>query len=490
MSDINLGCAVDGGYVMAPVRHFNRHGVIAGATGTGKTVTVESIIEQLSRCGVPSLVADVKGDLSGIAAPSSHATMGVGRSPSWWPESNDVELWDCYGGGRGRAMSVGVATMGPQAMAHALELSDAQAGVLEIAFAFADWQSMHLHSLQDVRDVMAAMLNDRDTVGARFGHVSKASVGTINRALLRLANAGGDRFFGPSDFELDDIIATTPCGRGIVNILDGVELIRNPRLYGAVMMLILDMLARELPEVGDVERPVFALVIDEAHALFRNANPALIEKIDMTARLIRSKGVGLFFASQAASDIPESILAMMHLRIQHTLNATTPGQRRAVASAADSFPASDDCRPSEYISNMPRGQALVSYMGEDGKLTPVQRVDMAPPRCRLGPLTDEERRAIVGDCPDEDMPGSLAVDPVDVRPAPVEHSNRLTWPQRRRLVAVLFAMTALVLSTVGACLASLSGDWMAAGLAGGVAWFALRQVVRTMASLSESMGVE
>lgn len=373
--------------VCAAGKYLNRHGLITGATGTGKSVSLMGMVEAFQRLGVPTFVTDIKGDLSGLAA-MSEATAPVGGFGAWFPQACDVTPLDVYGD-KGLPMSASLSAMGPVLVARALGLSDAQSGVLEIAFALAADESRNLHTLADLREVITFCTEQRADVGKVYGLVTPSSVAAIGRAILGLERCGGSSFFSSAPFDIGQLTA----GR-VVHLLDCTRLHRSPRLYGAVMLWLLDALYSSLPEVGDAELPRLALFIDEAHLLFTDAPPALLAMIENTVRLIRSKGVGVYFATQAPGDLPDAVARQLHLRVQHALRAVTPKDRAQVRGAADSLPNGDGFRNVDVIEKLPPGVALVSVMNEAGQQTPTQITRMALPRCRLSPLTDSERHTI------------------------------------------------------------------------------------------------
>lgn len=381
--------ASNGAPVTAPARYLNRHGLIAGATGTGKSVSLIGMAEAFQRLGVPSIVTDVKGDLSGLAAPSSAASDEGRNVLPWHAEAATVTPWDVFGR-QGKPLRASLAGMGAPLAARALGLSDVQTGVLEVAYSVATDQAMPLHTLADLRAVVAHCAENRQTIGARYGLVTPSSVAAIGRAVLRLERGGGADFF--SQAWTDTAEFTT--GRA-VHLLDCVQLIREPRLYGAVLLWLLDSLARTLPEVGDQPLPKLALFFDEAHLIFSDCPPDVLRSVEQTVRLIRSKGVGVYFASQAPADIPDGVARQLHLRIQHALRAVTPRDRALVRAAADSLPAGEGFKVADAIETLPPGSALVSFMGDDGKPTATRIVAMQLPRCRLAPLSAEERATLL-----------------------------------------------------------------------------------------------
>lgn len=373
--------------VCAAGKYLNRHGLITGATGGGKSVSLMGMVEGFQRLGVPTFVTDIKGDLSGLAA-KSEATKPVGLLTPWWPEACDVVPLDVYGKA-GVPMTASLSAMGAPLVARALGLSDAQSGVLEIAFAVSEDEGLPMHTLADLMAMVTVCSQDRVEIGLKYGLVTPSSVAGIGRAVLGLTRSGGASFFSANTFDISQL--TT--GRA-VHLLHCAELHKNPRLYGAVMLWLLDALYRSLPEVGDLALPKLAVFIDEAHLLFTDAPPALVAMVESTVRLIRSKGVGVYFATQAPSDLPDAVARQLHLRVQHALRAVTPRDRAMIRGAADSLPPGDGFRCSDVIEKLAPGVALVTAMGEDGLQTRTRITAMSLPRCRLSPLTAEERHIL------------------------------------------------------------------------------------------------
>lgn len=431
--------ASNGAPVTAPARYLNRHGLIAGATGTGKSVSLMGMAEAFQRLGVPSFVTDIKGDLSGLAAPST-ATSDNGRNVlPWHAEAASVTPWDVFGE-QGHALRASLADMGAPLAARALGLTDVQTGVLEVAYAVAADQGMPLHTLADLREVVAHCAEHRQDIGARYGLVTPSSVAAIGRAILRLERGGGAEFFSSDPTDIAEFVQ----GRDI-HLLDCVRLMREPRLYGAVLLWLLDSLARILPEVGDRELPRLALFFDEAHLLFTDCPPDVLRSVEQTARLIRSKGVGVYFATQAPADVPDSVSRQLHLRVQHALRAVTPRDRSMVRAAADSLPPGEGFRVADAIEVLPPGSALVSFMGDDGKPTPARIVAMQLPRCRLSPLSDDERRALLAVTTSAPLPDTqpLPVAPVPKpgtppAPPPCRKVGPLAAPDVLSAIGVLF----------------------------------------------------
>ncbi len=366
-------------------KYANRHGLVSGATGTGKTVSLMVIAEGLSRIGVPVFMADVKGDVAGLAMP------GAG-------DATPVVFWDLEhkAGHRVRAT---VSEVGPSLLARMLELNDVQAGVLDITFKLADEQGLLLLDLDDLRALLNLVSEKHAEVSQRYGLVSAQSVAAIQRALLRLEGEDGKQFFGEPALELTDLMRTDLTGRGIVSILAADRLVLKPRLYSTFLLWLLSELFEQLPEVGDLDKPKLAFVFDEAHLLFDDAPPALVERIEQVVRLIRSKGVGVYFCSQFPDDVPGEILGQLGNRIQHALRAFTPRDQKAVKTAAETFVANPKIDVAKAIAQLGVGEALVSTLQAGGVPMPVERAHIATPRSRMGAITAEERAAVIARSP-------------------------------------------------------------------------------------------
>ena len=385
---------------------LNRHGMIAGATGTGKTISLQVIAEGLSRIGVPSFVTDVKGDLSGVSqAGSAHpkiderlATIGFAQPGDFAFEPSPTVFWDLLGE-RGHPIRATITDMGPALLARLLDLNETQEGVLAIAFRFADDEGMLMLDLKDLQSTLRFLAENAKAFREEYGNVSSASVGAIQRRLLVLEDEGADRFFGEPELELRDLMRTTYDGRGFVNVLDASRLMQQPRLYATFLLWLLSELFEELPEVGDLDKPKFVFFFDEAHLLFDEAPKALVEKIETVVKLIRSKGVGVFFVSQNPLDVPDSVLAQLGNRVQHALRAFTPREQKAVRTAAQTMRANPAFDTAEAITELGVGEALVTVLLPDGTPSVVERTTMAPPRSRIGPATDEERARVMSASP-------------------------------------------------------------------------------------------
>jgi len=401
VTDILLGKGEHQIYLRS--KYANRHGLVAGATGTGKTVSLLVAAEGLSRIGVPVFMADVKGDVAGLSMPGvttpeiDKRAREVGLT-GFTPEATPVVFWDFYGK-TGHPIRTTISEVGPSLLARMLELNDVQSGVLDITFKLADEQGLLLLDLDDFRSILTLVSEKREEVSQRYGLVSSQSVAAIQRALLRLENDGGKQFFGEPALELADLLRTDLTGRGVVSILAADRLVLQPGLYSTFLLWLLSELFEQLPEMGDLDKPKLAFVFDEAHLLFDNATPALMQRIEQVVRLIRSKGVGVYFCSQFPDDLPGEILGQLGNRIQHALRAFTPRDQKAVKTAAETFVANPKLDVAKAISQLRVGEALVSTLQENGVPMPVERVLMAPPRCRMGTITVEERAAILARSP-------------------------------------------------------------------------------------------
>ncbi|WP_300380494.1 helicase HerA-like domain-containing protein [Henriciella sp.] len=387
----------------------NRHGLIAGATGTGKTVTLQILAESFSNEGVPVFCADVKGDLSGLAMSGTESfklhdafTSRAGKIGFSDYTYHDVPtvFWDVFGQ-KGHPVRTTVSEMGPTLLARLMDLTETQEGVLTVAFEYADDEGLLLLDLKDLQKLLIHMGDKevRADISRRYGNVASASLSAIQRDLLELERAGAEQFFGEPALELGDLMRTATDGRGIVNILDATTLINSPKLYSTFLLWLLSELFEQLPEVGDPEKPKLVFFFDEAHLLFRDAPKALLEKIEQVVRLIRSKGVGVFFVTQNPRDLPDSVLAQLGNRIQHALRAYTPSERKSVRAAAESFRPNPAFGTEEVITQLGTGEALVSTLDDKAAPGIVQRTLIRPPSSRLGPVNDTERSQIMSASP-------------------------------------------------------------------------------------------
>ena len=402
MADIFLGATETGERQTLLLSRANRHGLVAGATGTGKTVTLQTMAEQFSANGVPVFLADVKGDLSGICMPGSHAfqhadslearALKLGMVPYTYHD-NPAIFWDLYGK-KGHPIRTTISEMGPLLLSRLLGLNETQEGVLSIAFKWADDNGLLLLNFDDLQKTLISCAQQASVLATRYGNISKASVGTIQRQLLAFQTQGADSFFGEPAFEINDFIRCDESGKGIVNILAADQLMQSPKLYATFLLWLLSELFEALPEVGDPEKPNLVFFFDEAHLLFDDAPQALFDKVEQVVRLIRSKGVGVFFVTQNPIDIPEKIAGQLGNRIQHALRAFTPRDQRAIKAAAETFRINKDLDVEQVLTELKVGEALVSTLDEEGAPTVVQRTLIAPPWSRLGPVTDKERAII------------------------------------------------------------------------------------------------
>ena len=384
--------------VFLQAQYGNRHGLIAGATGTGKTVSLMVMAEGFSRLGVPVFLADVKGDVAGLAMPGKGDEKIQQRATqvgieAYAPEANPVVLWDLYGTS-GHPVRTTVSEMGPTLLGRILELSPPQLGALEIAFKLADDRGLLLLDLDDLRALLTFCADNRKEISSSYGLVSTQSVAAIQRALLSLEREGATSFFGEPALELIDLFRTDLSGRGIINVLAADQLILKPRLFSSFLLWLLSELFENLPEVGDLEKPKLVFFFDEAHLLFDDAPEALRDRVEQVVRIIRSKGVGVYFCSQFPDDVPDKILGQLGNRVQHALRAFTPRDQKAVRTAAETFVANPKLDVAKVISTLGVGEALVSTLQDNGVPMPVQRTMMAPPRSRIGAITAEERATV------------------------------------------------------------------------------------------------
>jgi DNA helicase HerA-like ATPase len=380
----------------------NRHGVVAGATGTGKTVTLQVLAQELSDAGVPVFAADVKGDLSGIAVPGSNLDrfqdrakkMGLALKPAAPP----VIFWDLFGK-KGHPVRATVSEMGPLLLGRMLDLNDVQEGVLNIVFHVADQEGLLLLDLKDLQAALKHVADNAQEIGTQYGNVAPATVGSIQRALLSLQSQGADNFFGEPALQLSDIMRVDASGKGYVSVLAADTLIQSPALYSTFLLWLMSELFEQMPEVGDPDKPRLVFFFDEAHLLFHDAPKALLDKIEQVVRLIRSKGVGIYLVTQNPADIPDTVLAQLGNRVQHALRAYTPGEQKGLKAAAQSFRANPAFDTAEAIQGLGVGEALVSTLDEKGAPTVVQKTEICPPMSRIGPILPPERAEIINRSP-------------------------------------------------------------------------------------------
>jgi DNA helicase HerA-like ATPase len=376
----------------------NRHGLITGATGTGKTITLQVLAERFSSIGVPVFMADVKGDLSGLASigsvtPKMEARLASLGIKDFSPAKCPVAFWDVTGA-QGHPVRATMSDMGPILLARLLNLNDTQSGVLQLVFKIADDNGLLLLDLKDLRAMIQHVGEHAKDFTTEYGNVSAASIGAIQRGLLTLGEQGGETFFGEPMLDINDLMQTDD-GKGVINILAADQLMASPRLYSTFLLWLLSELFEQLPEVGDVDKPKLVFFFDEAHLLFNEAPAALLEKIEQVVRLIRSKGVGIYFVTQNPLDIPDTVLGQLGNRVQHALRAFTPRDQKAVKAAAETMRANPAFNTETAITELGVGEALVSFLDEKGRPNVVERAFVLPPASRIGPLTAEERQAVI-----------------------------------------------------------------------------------------------
>ena len=385
------------------LKYANRHGLVTGATGTGKTVSLQVMAEGFSRAGVPVFCADVKGDLSGIAMKGEPKDFLASRAETigfddYVFESFPTMFWDLFGQ-QGHPIRTTVSEMGPLLLARMLGLNDTQEGVLNIAFKLADDEGLALLDLKDLRALLIHMDERDKEISATYGRVSSASIGSIQRALLVLEQQGGENFFGERALDIADMMRTDRDGRGYVSVLAADQLMQAPRLYATFLLWLLSELFEELPEVGNPDKPKLVFFFDEAHLLFDEAPKALLDKVEQVVKLVRSKGVGVYFVTQNPADIPEEVLAQLGNRVQHALRAYTPREQKAVRVAAETFRANPEFDTAEAITQLGVGEALVSTLEQKGVPSIVGRTLMRPPSSRMAPITPAERESIIAMSP-------------------------------------------------------------------------------------------
>ena len=381
----------------------NRHGLIAGATGTGKTSTLRVLAEGFSRAGVPTFVPDIKGDLAGFCQPAdvkpfiTERVQKIGQT-DWKPASHPVVFWDLFGE-LGHPLRATVSEMGPTLLARMLQLNDTQEGVLNIVFRVADEQGLLLLDLKDLRAMLVHVAENADKYTTQFGNIAQASVGAIQRTLLTLENQGGDALFGEPALKLSDLLIADDQGRGAIHVLAAEKLFGSPMLYATFLLWLLAELYEQMPEVGDLDKPKLVFFFDEAHLLFDDQPKALVDKVEQVVRLIRSKGVGVYFITQSPLDVPDDVLGQLGNKIQHALRAFTPKDRKSVKAVADNFRENPKFKASDAVQELGVGEALVSTLDAKGIPSIVDRVLIAPPTCRMGPITPDERGAVLAASP-------------------------------------------------------------------------------------------
>ena len=387
----------------------NRHGLATGATGTGKTVSLQVLAEGFSRAGVPVFAADIKGDLSGIAVRGEAKPELIKRAKDmgfdYEPEEFPVVFWDLFGE-QGHPIRATVFEMGPLLVSRMLNLNDVQEGIINIAFRFADddpeikaTDGQGLVDLKDLRELLSYLAKNAKELGSRYGNVAASAVGAVQRQLLVLENQGGTNFFGEPALATDDLIRVAPNGRGTINVLAADKLMSSPRLYATFLLWLLSELFEKLPEIGDPAKPKLVFFFDEAHLLFNEAPKELLDKVEQVVRLIRSKGVGVYFVTQNPVDVPDKVLAQLGNRVQHALRAFTPSDQKAVRAAAETFRPNPKLNTAQVIMELGKGEALVSFLEAGGTPTMVERALIRPPSARIGAITPDERKAVIAKSP-------------------------------------------------------------------------------------------
>jgi DNA helicase HerA-like ATPase len=399
MTEILIGSNEETSVSLDP-RYGNRHGMIAGATGTGKSVSLMVLAEGFSKLGVPCFLADAKGDLAGLSLAAGEpgdklkARLAKLHLNDWKPQANPVIFWDIYGK-LGHPVRATISEMGPTLLGRILELNDTQEGVLEVIFKVADDQGWLLLDLSDLRALLGFASENAKDISTHYGLISTQSIAAIQRAVLKLEQDGADQFFGEPALELADLMRQDMSGRGVINVLAADQLILKPRLYSTFLLWLLSELFEQLPEVGDLDQPKLVFFFDEAHLLFDDAPPALLQRVEQVVRLIRSKGVGVYFVTQNPLDVPDKVLGQLGNRVQHALRAFTPRDQKAVRAAAETFRPNPELDTAKVIMELGKGEALVSFLEGNGVPTPVERALIRPPAARIGPLTEAERKAVL-----------------------------------------------------------------------------------------------
>ncbi len=407
--------------------HFaNRHGLITGATGTGKTVTVQVLAENFADLGVPVFVTDIKGDVSGLSQAGKQKEFLDNRAKelniqNYRYEGSPTIFWDIFKV-HGHPVRTTIAEIGPMYLSRLLELSDVQEGVIAVAFKYAEENDMSLLDLKDLKSLLQFMGDNHNEISNQYGRITNASIGAIQRRLLNLESQSADKLFGEPAIELADLMRQTMSGKGIISIMESRELMMKPQLYASFLLWLMTELFETLPEVGDQALPKLILFFDEAHLIFEDAPKEVLKRIEQVARLIRSKGVGVYFCTQSPGDIPEDVLGQLGNKIQHALRAYTPKDKKVIRAVADSFRANPNFNTADVITALGVGEALVSTLEEKGAPSVVERVKIAPPRCRMGPATDEERKLVMSRSPvggkyDQDLDRESAYEKLNQRKA-------------------------------------------------------------------------
>jgi DNA helicase HerA-like ATPase len=405
--------------------HFaNRHGLITGATGTGKTVTLQVLAENFSELGVPVFITDIKGDVSGLSQAGKQKEFLDNRAKelnikNYRYEGSPTIFWDIFKK-HGHPVRTTIQEIGPMYLSRLLELSDVQEGVIAVAFKYAEVNDMALMDLKDLKSLLQFLGDNHQTISSEYGRITNASIGAIQRRLLSLESQSADKLFGEPALELVDLMRQDMSGKGIISIMESRDLMMKPQLYASFLLWLMTELFETLPEVGDQPLPKLILFFDEAHLIFEDSPKEVLKRIEQVARLIRSKGVGVYFCTQSPGDIPEDILGQLGNKVQHALRAYTPKDKKVIRAVADSFRPNPDFNTADVITNLGVGEALVSTLEEKGAPSIVERVKIAPPRCRMGPATDEERKVVMSRSPvgakyDQDLDRESAYEKLNKR---------------------------------------------------------------------------
>ncbi len=465
----------------------NRHGLIAGATGTGKTVTLQVLAEGFANAGVPVFVADVKGDLSGLCQPGQMQDFLVKRASvigmtDYAPMAAPVIFWDLYGE-QGHPVRTTISEIGPLLLSRILDLNETQSGVLDVAFRVADDEGLLLLDLKDLRALLSHVAEEADAISKEYGNVAPASVAAIQRGLLRLEEQQAEKFFGEPALNLNDMMRTAYDGRGFINLLSAGKLLQSPRLYATFLLWLLSELFEDLPEVGDLEKPKLVFFFDEAHLLFKDAPKSLLEKIEQVVRLIRSKGVGVYFITQSPGDIPDTVLAQLGNKIQHALRAFTPGQQKDIRAVVDGFRPNPALRIEDVVQELKVGEAIVSLLDEAGTPSITQRVLIRPPSSRLGvaeaqmvqtlmknsPVGAVYTNAVDRESAYEILKGRAAKSVTEKeRPAEKEPAPRQTAPRSSNRQSVGEAMVKSVIRAAGSQVGRQITSMILRGVLGGI----------------------
>ena len=399
MSKVLVGVSNDNQEVCFNGNMLNRHGLIAGATGTGKTVTLQCLAEQFSKLGVSVFLTDIKGDLSGISKPgqlNDKIKDRIGKFPNltFSPQANPVNFIDVMGA-KGHPLRATLSSMGPLLLSRLLELNETQEGVLHIAFSYADKEGLLLLDLKDLQSLLAAMSDNAEEIKKEFGNITPASIGAIQRRLLVLKEQGAESFFGEPQFDIKDLLIKDFSGNGLINIMDATELMQRPRLYGAILLWMLSEVYEELSEVGDLPVPKLAFFFDEAHLIFEDIPKVLLDKIETVVRLVRSKGVGVYFITQSPDDVPDKILAQLGNRVQHALRSYTAADADRINKISKTFRKGGGIDIETEITSLGVGEALVSALLENGEPSEVKKVLIKPPFSQIGPISNEDRSEVI-----------------------------------------------------------------------------------------------